>query len=312
MAKKTNAMGRGLSALLHDAETAVAINGGLGINPNTASPTIDDDKQQSVTAGIANIPLDKIETNPYQPRKEFDQEALNELAQSLKQQGVISPITVRKLSADHYQLIAGERRLRAATIAGLKEIPAYIRVATDVEVMEMALVENIQRENLNALEIALSYNALIEECNLTQEQLSERVGKNRSTVTNYLRLLKLPADIQIALSSNQISMAHARAMINVEDPENQLMVLHEIINKDLSVRQTETLVKALSTPKKTVLKQSDGDLPEMHSNAKHQLHEYIQSEVSIKRSRKGKGTTTIVFNNDTDFQRIIDLIKKDN
>ncbi len=294
MAKKTSAMGRGLSALLHDVDSEIMHMG----QPET-----------SVTAGIANIPIDKIDANPYQPRKEFDEEALKELAQSIQQQGVISPITVRKMPNQRYQLIAGERRLRASQIAELKDIPAYIRVATDIQVMEMALVENIQRENLNAIEIALSYNALIEECDLTQEQLSERVGKNRTTVTNYLRLLKLPADIQIALSSNLISMAHARAMITIEDPENQIMVLREIIAKDLSVRQVEAMVKALSAPKKNTVK-SNSDLPELHTDSKKQLYEYIQSEIHIKRSRKGKGVLTIHFNNDSDFERIMTLISK--
>ena len=303
MAKKPKAMGRGLGTILPDADIANMIN------TMANHSNIDDENTSLVTAGIANISLEQIDTNPYQPRKEFDEQALEELAQSIKQQGVISPITVRKMSNDRYQLIAGERRFRASKIAGLTEIPAYIRVATDAQVMEMALVENIQRENLNALEIALSYNALIEECNLTQEQLSEKVGKNRSTVTNYLRLLKLPAEIQVALSSNQISMAHARTIINIEDAETQLMILHEIIQKDLSVRQVETMVKAITEPKKVVVKQK-ADLPQLHQDCKKELHDYIQSEIEIKRSRKGKGPITITFNNDTDFQRIISLIKK--
>lgn len=299
MAKKPSAMGRGLGTILTDANM---------INAMTNHKATDDDNSSLVTAGIANISLDTIDTNPYQPRKEFDQDALDELAQSIKQQGVITPITVRKMSNGRYQLIAGERRFRAAKIAELTEIPAYIRVATDAQVMEMALVENIQRENLNALEIALSYNALIEECNLTQEQLSEKVGKNRSTVTNYLRLLKLPAEIQVALSSNQISMAHARAMINVEEPDVQLTILHEIVTKDLSVRQVENLVKTMCVPKNIVAKTKE-ELPQLHLSYKEELHSYIQSEIDIKRSRKGKGTLTIHFNSDSDFERIVSLIK---
>ncbi len=299
MAKKQNAMGRGLGTILTDANMISAM---------TNHKAADDDNSSLVTAGIANIALEKIDTNPYQPRKEFDQEALDELAQSIKQQGVITPITVRKMSNGRYQLIAGERRFRAAKLANLGEIPAYIRVATDAQVMEMALVENIQRENLNALEIALSYNALIEECNLTQEQLSEKVGKNRSTVTNYLRLLKLPAEVQVALSANKISMAHARAMINIEEADIQLTILHEIVTKDLSVRQVESLVKAMVAPKNTVVKQKS-ELPQLHQTTKEDLHRYIQSQIDIKRSRKGKGTLTIHFNSDSDFERIISLIK---
>jgi ParB family chromosome partitioning protein len=278
---------------------------GLGRGLDVLLPQTDEILQTVVR----DINIDEIDPNTDQPRKEFDEQALEELSQSIKQQGVIAPITVRKMSDNRYQLIAGERRFRASKMAGLAEIPAYIRVATDAQVMEMALVENIQRENLNALEIALSYNALIEECNLTQEQLSEKVGKNRSTVTNYLRLLKLPAEVQVALSANRISMAHARAIINIEDADTQLMILHEIIQKDLSVRQVETMVKTIVEPKKAVAK-SKSDLPQLHQDTKKELHDYIQSEVEIKRSRKGKGTITITFNSDSDFQRIISLIKK--
>ena len=211
--KKNTGLGRGLGSILPDVDINVAMG------------------KANLTTSIANIELSDIEANPFQPRKEFDQEALEELAQSIRQQGVITPITVRQMPDGKYQLIAGERRLRASQMAGLKEIPAYIRIATDTQMMEMALVENIQRENLNAMEIAFSYNALIEECQLTHEQLSQRVGKDRSTITNYLRLLNLPAETQLALSSGQISMAHARALINVDDPERHLAILHDIINR---------------------------------------------------------------------------------
>lgn len=264
----------------------------------------------SITASIANINISDIEANPYQPRKEFDKESLAELAESIKQQGVITPITVRKIGNGKYQLIAGERRLRAAKMAKLVKIPAYIRVATDQQAMEMALVENIQREDLNALEVALSYSALIDECKLTQEELSTRVGKNRSTINNYLRLLKLPAEIQIALSSNKISMAHARCLITIEDSEKQLSMLHEIEEKDLSVRQTEKMAKDLTTEKQPLARKKAAEaLPELHSQSKAELKKLIQSEIDIKRSRKGKGTLTIHFNNDSDFQRIINIIQ---
>lgn len=266
----------------------------------------------SVATEIGKLKIDDIETNPYQPRKDFDEESLAELADSIRQQGVITPITVRKLETGKYQLIAGERRLRAAKMAALAEIPAYIRTATDQQMMEMAIVENIQRENLNAMEIALSYSTLIDECGITQEQLSEKVGKNRSTITNYLRLLKLPAEVQIALRNNAISMAHARAMISIDDVDKQMLMLHEIVGKDLSVRQTETLAKSLmaeAAPKPATKKNAQQQLPELHQQSKQQLKDYIQSEVEIKRSRKGKGSLTIYFNNDSDFQRIVKIIQ---
>ncbi len=288
--KKSSGLGRGLGSILPDVEIDAAMG-----KPN-------------LTTSITTIPLDRIETNPFQPRKEFDQEALDDLAQSIRQQGVITPITVRQMPDGKYQLIAGERRVRASLLAGLKEVPAYIRIATDTQMMEMALVENIQRENLNAMEIAFSYKALIEECQLTHEQLSEKVGKNRSTITNYLRLLNLPSETQLALSSEQITMAHARCLVNIEDPEQHLALLHDIINRQLSVRQTELLVKELSKPKPTPTLRKKDDLPEVHAASRSSLKQFLQSEVDIKRSRRGKGTITIHFNSDRDFERIIKLI----
>ena len=288
--KKTLIPGRGLDAILGNIDVE-AING----------PASD------VTAAISMVAIDDIETNPFQPRKEFDDTSLEELAQSIREQGIITPITVRRMPDGKYQLIAGERRFRASQLAGLTELPAYIRVATDGQMMEMALVENIQRENLNAMEIALSYNALIEECQLTHEQLSQRVGKDRSTITNYLRLLNLPAETQLALSTGQISMAHARALINVDDPERHLAILHDIVNRHLSVHQTEQLVKANKQPAKQSVA-SKPELPTTHSAAQSQLRQTLQSDVEIKRSRRGKGTLTIHFNNDDDFDRIMKLI----
>ncbi len=288
--KKPLTPGRGLDAILGNIDVET-ING----------------PQSDVTAAISKVPVIDIEVNPFQPRKEFDPDALEELAQSIREQGIITPITVRRMPDGKYQLIAGERRFRAAQLAGLTELPAYIRVATDGQMMEMALVENIQRENLNAMEIALSYNALIEECQLTHEQLSQRVGKDRTTITNYLRLLNLPAETQLALSSGQISMAHARALINVDDPERHLAILHDIINRHLSVHQTEQLVKAnkAAAPKPVTAKP---ELPTTHSAAQSQLRQTLQSDVEIKRSRRGKGTLTIHFNNDEDFDRIMKLL----
>ena len=293
-AKKSTLKGRGLSAILGDA-------------------AIDIDQMQGnaqVTAAITSVPLDRIVENPFQPRKEFDAAALDELAQSIRRQGVITPVTVRHMPDETYQLIAGERRCRASRLAGLTEIPAYVRVATDGQMMEMALVENIQRENLNAMEIALSYNALIEECQLTHEQLSERVGKSRATITNYLRLLTLPAETQLALSDDKISMAHARALVNVTDPERHIALLHAVIERQLSVHQLEALVKSdreASQSRKTKEKQ---ELPALHQEACRKLHQSLQSEVEVRRSRRGKGTITIHFNTDSDFSRILSIFYK--
>ena len=232
--KKPKPQRRGLDAIL----------GNIDVSTINSAEDTSSEKTSTVTAAIGMVPVADIQANPFQPRKEFDGQALEELSQSIREQGVITPVTVRRMPDGKYQLIAGERRFRASQMAGLTEIPAYIRVATDGQMMEMALVENIQRENLNAMEIAFSYNALIEECQLTHEQLSQRVGKDRSTITNYLRLLGLPAETQLALSTGQITMAHARALAAVEDTERHLAILHDIVNRHLSVHQTEQMVKA--------------------------------------------------------------------
>ena len=288
--KKSGGLGRGLSSILPD--------------------TKDLEVNSSVTAAINTIPLDKIVANPYQPRKEFDKEALEELAQFIHQQGVITPVTVRKMPDNTYQLVAGERRTRAAKMAGLKDIPAYVRAATDNQMMEMALVENIQRENLNAIEVALAYKALIEECRLTHDQLSEKVGKNRSTITNYLRLLNLPAETQLALGSDKVSMAHARALVNVEDIDLHLQILHAIIDRHLSVHQTEEMVKNARKKPVTPSTKKRGELPASHVEAQGRLKKKLQSTVEIKRSQRGKGSMTIYFNSDSDFERILGLIEK--
>ena len=283
---------------------------GLGRGLGSILPDIDLDAAQgnTVAAAISEIPLEKIVANPYQPRKEFDEEALDELSQSIRQQGVITPVTVRRMPDGTYQLIAGERRTRAARRAGLSDIPAYIRVATDTQMMEMALVENIQRSDLGAIEVALAYKALVEECQLTHDQLSERVGKNRSTITNYLRLLNLPAETQLALNSNQISMAHARALASVEDTALHLELLHTIISRHLSVHQAEQLVKSAKTKPAPKVKRR-GDLPVVHVEAQNRLKSRLQSTVEIKRSQRGKGSLTIHFNSDSDFERILSLLE---
>ena len=265
-----------------------------------------------VAGAVAEIDINLIEANPFQPRTEFDDEALKELAQSIKEQGIIQPVTVRKLGYNRYQLISGERRLRASKIAGLAKIPGFIRIANDEQMLELALIENIHRENLNAIEVAISYQRLIDECNLTQEQLSDKVGKSRSAIANFLRLLKLPAEIQIALRDGHISMAHARALINVEDKETQLKLLQQIIEDDLNVRQTEELAnKAKNTVEdnKEQRKQTNY-LPDHFKAQIKTLSQALNTKVKVKRNLKGQGSVVIDFKNQEEFDRIIALFNK--
>lgn len=292
---KKRGLGRGLDAILQSPETDI---------------TSSDISGNYVAGAVAELNIDFIEANPFQPRTDFDDNALNELAESIKVQGVIQPVTVRKMGRDKYQLISGERRLRASKLAGLKTIPVYIRVANDEQMLEMALIENTHREGLNAIEVALSYQRLIEECNITQEQLSEKVGKDRSTVTNFLRLLKLPPEVQVALRDGFISMSQARAIINIEDKTKQLIILKEIIDKDLSVRQVEELVRSLNTKNVKTNKQKDV-LPEVVIQKINSLSKSLNTKIKVSRNSKGKGTLTINFKNDEDFERLISLINKD-
>ena len=285
MNKKQNGLGRGLDAIL----------------PKTETP---------------EITISKIQTNPFQPRKEFNEDALEELVSSIKELGIIQPITVRKLGFDKYQLISGERRLRASEMAGLTKIPTYIRIANDQQMLEMALVENIQRENLNPIEVALSFKRLIEECDLTQEACSERVGKNRSTITNFLRLLKLPEEIQLGLQMQKISMGHARALINVSDKQKQLNIYHDAVANGFSVREVEQIVKMFAeidykrTSKDKKVKIVN-PLPFDKQRKMHELSNYLDREVQMKTNKKGKGKLTIPFSSDEDFEKIIVRIKKD-
>ena len=291
---KKRGLGRGLDAILQSPETDI---------------TSSDISGNYVAGAVAELNIDFIEANPFQPRTDFDETALNELAESIKIQGVIQPVTVRKMGRDKYQRISGERRLRASKMAGLKTIPVFIRVANDEQMLEMALIENTHREGLNAIEIALSYQRLIEECNITQEQLSEKVGKDRSTVTNFLRLLKLPPEVQVALRDGFISMSQARAIINIEDKTKQLIILKEIIDKDLSVRQVEELVRSLNTKNVKTKKQKDV-LPEAFIYKVDSLSKSLNTKVKINRNSKGKGSLTIDFKNDEDFERLIAIINK--
>lgn len=302
---KKKALGRGLSALLSDTpeEDKLEVDVNLpGEGKGTAQ------KQENLN----EIPLSEIETNPFQPRLHFDEDALLELAESIKVHGIIQPITVRKLADHQYQLISGERRFQASKLAGLERVPAYVRTADDQQMLEMALIENIQRENLNPIEIALSYQRLISECNLKQEELGDRVGKNRSTVTNYLRLLKLPPDIQIALRDHKLSMGHARAIISVENPESQLFIFKKILSEDLSVRKVEELVRELMAGAKSQ-PASGGDTtrksqPKEIVQLQSQLSSHFGTKVSIK-SDGAKGDIRIPFLSVEDLNRILEILK---
>jgi ParB family transcriptional regulator, chromosome partitioning protein len=288
--QKKTGLGRGLSAILESPETDI---------------TSKDISGNYVAGAIANLPIGKIETNPFQPREDFDEASLAELSQSISEQGIIQPLTVRKMGYDKYQLISGERRFRAAKLAGIDAVPCYIRVANDEQMLEWALIENIQRENLNAIEIAISYNRLIEECSLTQDELSKRVGKNRTTVTNYMRLLRLPAEVQAALRDGSISMGHARSLINVENEAKQLVLTRKIIAEELSVRDVEKLVRQLDKVLAPVAKPGKIALPVKFETLKDTLQERLNRKVEVKRTSKGKGSIVIPFKSDDDLQSII-------
>lgn len=289
---KKKALGRGLSALLSD------------------TPEVGKLEEAPAASGSMNeLPVGEIEVNPFQPRQYFDPEALRELADSITVHGIIQPITVRKLARNQYQLISGERRFQAARLAGLKTIPAYIRSADDQQMLEMSLIENIQRENLNPIEIALSYQRLLTECNLKQDELGERVGKNRTTVTNYLRLLKLPPDIQIALRDNKLSMGHARAIINVEDPGVQLLIFNRTVKEDLSVRQVEELARTMARGNKE--KTASGSTVVISREIvqlQGKLSSHFGTKVSVKSDGK-KGEIKIPFLSVEDLNRILDIFK---
>jgi ParB family chromosome partitioning protein len=264
-----------------------------------------------VAGAIAEIEVKKIEANPFQPRTDFDEMMLREMADSIRAQGIIQPVTVRKLGYDKFQLISGERRLRATQLTGLERIPAFIRIANDEQMLELALIENIHRKDLNAIEVAISYKRLIDECKLTQEQLSDRLGKNRSTIANFLRLLKLPPELQVALRDDRISMGHARALITIEDESIQLSILSEILEKGLNVRQVEQLVRNLeSRPKPQEAKEKIIPIPEKYQKTPSSLSRIFGTKVSLRRNNKGKGSIVISFGNDDELDRIISMIKE--
>ena len=288
---KKNALGRGLGALIDGVEKEIL--------------------EKKVEANL-NISVDSIDGNPYQPRSSFDEQAMEELASSIRKLGIVQPLTVRESGTGRYQLIAGERRLRAAKLAGLTHVPAYIRTADDQAMLELALVENIQREDLDAVEVAISFQRLIEECRLTQEQLSERVGKQRSTVANYLRLLKLPAEIQLGIRNKHLSMGHARTLVNIEDPKKQIAVYYKVIDGELSVRQTEELVRHLQTeknrdPGKIIKKQQ---LNQDFTQLTDHLNKIFSVSVNFRINEQGKGKIVIPFDTTEEMERILGVFDR--
>lgn len=293
MQQKKKALGRGLSALLESPETDITTRDVTG---------------DYVMGAVAHVIIDHIEANPFQPRTQFKEEELAELAMSIQQQGIIQPVTVRKMGHDRYQLISGERRLKAARVAGLTEVPAYIRVANDEQMLEMALVENIQREDLNPIEIAASYQRLMGECGISQEALSQKVGKDRSTISNYIRLLKLPAEVQAAISDNLLTMGHARALITMDDPEKQIEMLQMILKNQFSVRKVEELVKNKPNPKLAEPREPLLKLTTSFTTGQETLHRKLQANVELKVNRKGGGTILIPFGSESEFNEILSRI----
>ena len=299
MNNKRNALGRGLSAILRNPQTDITENRS---------------DEKNLVATINEIAIEDIQINPFQPRINFEKEKIFELVESIKELGIIQPITVRKLGYNKYQLISGERRLRASKELNLKTIPCFIRIANDEQMLEMALVENIQRENLNPIEIAISFQRLIKECNLTQEECGNKLGKKRSTITNFLRLLKLPSEIQDGLKKEKISVGHARALINIKDRKNQLNIFNDIIENGFSVREVEQIAKDFSernynySPKRKKI-DSDDIIPFGHQKKLFDLSKSLNIEIQLKRNKKGNGKIIIPFNDDDKLSEIFNKIK---
>ena len=303
MAKLQTGLGRGLGALISDVNSIQQ----AASKPASAQPS-------SPLVSTSEIEISKIEPNPYQPRTEFNQEALEELSASIKLLGLIQPITVRPLPDGRYQIISGERRFRASQLAGLERIPAYIRKTDDQGMLEMAIVENIQREDLDSIEVALSFQRLIDECNLTQEAMAERVGKKRTTVTNYLRLLKLPAEIQFAIRAKKISMGHAKALLSLESDKEQLKFANQIVEQDLSVRQIEQKIQKLGQKKEKKEKENIPviELPDSHFKVIEIIGKYFNNNVTAKRDNKGNGEITIRFSNDAEMESFLQALENSN
>lgn len=293
---KKRALGKGLSALLENANTDITTKN-IGV-------------EQKTVGSVANIKIEQIEANPFNPRTHFEEEALEELRSSIEVHGIIQPLTVRKMGRDKYQLISGERRFRASQLAGLDEVPCYIRIANDQTMLEMALVENIQREDLNAIEVGLSYQRLIDECNLTQEKLSQKLGKSRSNITNFLRLLKLPAAIQVGIREGLISMGHARALVSAGEEEQQIEIFKEIIAEGLSVRDTEALVKSQKNGKAAASteKPKSYDFDDQVLSFATELSEKLNTKVQLSANHSGKGKLVINFDSEAELNEIIEKI----
>lgn len=293
--KKRSALGKGLGALLENADTDITSkSNGTGI-----------------VGSISTLPVSNIEANPFNPRSNFEKEALEELSTSIAIHGIIQPLTVRKLGRDKFQLISGERRFRAAQLAGLDEVPAYVRIANDQAMLEMALVENIQREDLNPIEVALSYERLIEECELTQDQLSQKISKSRSSITNHLRLLKLPAPVQAGVKQKQISMGHARAIVSAGDEETQIELFERVVAENLSVREIEAIIRGEAVAKKEPTPQKAKlEITENEYTFKEHLGDQLATKVDIKKAPNGSGKIIVNFNSDVDLNRIMELMNR--
>ncbi len=297
-------LGKGLGALLSDSPDVSRERTQTNTNGNSSVT----DNPNAALGSVSHVRVNQVEVNPYQPRFEFDETALYELSESIKLQGLIQPITVRQMGYNSYQLISGERRLRASKLAGITEIPAYIRTADDQQMLEMALIENIQRENLNAIEVALSFQRMIEECAINQEELGDRVSKNRSTITNYLRLLKLPPTIQAAIRDNRISMGHARALINVVNSDAQLFIFQEILDKDLSVRKVEEMVRQMKNGKPEGKEKKQEAISFQYQKVQDDLSSKFATKIKMKVLEGGKGSIEIPFLSDDDLSRILELL----
>lgn len=293
--KKRSALGKGLSALLENADTDIT----------SSSST------NGIVGSISSLPIKNIEANPFNPRTNFEKSALEELSSSIATHGIIQPLTVRKLGRDKYQLISGERRFRAAQLAGLDEVPAYVRVANDQTMLEMALVENIQREDLNPIEVALSYERLIEECELTQDQLSQKIAKSRSSITNHLRLLKLPAPVQTGVKQGQISMGHARAIVSAGNEATQIELFERVVTENLSVREIEAIIRGEHVARKEPSpKQDKPQISEIEFTFKEHLGDQLATKVEIKKTPNGSGKIVVNFNSDVDLNRIMELLNR--
>ena len=308
MAKQQRGLGKGIGALLGGENDFAPLRQPVGY----VHKEVVGQRPSQDTADILRIPVDMIEPNPYQPRMNFDQEALDELADSIRTLGLIQPITVRRKEEGRYQIISGERRFRACRLAGMDMIPAYIRDTNDQGMLEMAIVENIQRENLDPIEVAMSYQRLIEECNLTQEQMAVRVGKKRASVTNYLRLLKLPAKLQHDLKVGLLSVGHAKVLLGVGDLKLQEYLCDLVIKEDLSVRQLEDKIKKLTEQKKAAEPQEEQDLPDEYFKVLEIVGKYFENNISIKRSGSGKGSMTIHFGSDEEVRKFLKALEDSN